>query len=128
MYPHERSLVEQLKGQPFALIGVNSDGDIDKLKEIIKEKNLTWRSFRNDEGVDGKISEMWGIRGWPTVFIIDAEGVIRWTGHGANDKMIEKCLAEIGHEVEITHEDEEDDDDDDKKDDEEKKDKKDADK
>lgn len=124
MYPHERSLVEQLKGQPFALIGVNSDGDIDELKEIIKEKNLTWRSFRNDEGVDGKISELWGIQGWPTVFIIDAEGVIRWSGHGTNDKMIEECLAEIGHEVEISHESEEDEDEDDEKDEEKKKDKK----
>lgn len=120
MYPHERSLVKQLKGQPFALIGVNSDGDIDELKKIIKKKNLTWRSFQNDEGVDGTISDMWGIQGWPTVFIIDAEGVIRWSGHGANDKMIEKCLAEIGHEVEIAHEDE--DDDDDKKKDDKKKD------
>ncbi len=33
MYPHERSLVEKLEGKPFALIGINSDLDRDKIKE-----------------------------------------------------------------------------------------------
>jgi len=112
MYPHERSLVKQLAGKPFALIGVNSDGDIDKLKETIKTKNLTWRSFQNDEGTDGVISDMWGIKGWPTVFLIDTEGVIRWTDHSSDgmDEMITTLLAEAGHEVEIVHEEEEEDD------------------
>ena len=114
MYPHERSLVKQLAGKPFALIGVNSDDDIDELKEIIKEKNLTWRSFQNEAGVDGTISDMWGIAGWPTIFLIDAEGVIRWTDHSSNgmDDMITELLAEIGHEVVIAHESEEEDEDD----------------
>ena len=111
MYPHERSLVKQLAGKPFALIGVNSDNDIEQLKEIIKEKNLTWRSFQNQAGVDGPISEMWGIAGWPTIFLIDAEGVIRWTDHSSNgmDEMITELLGEIGHKVVISHEPEEED-------------------
>ena len=114
MYPHERSLVKQLAGKPFALIGVNSDGDIDELKEIIKKKNLTWRSFQNDEGVDGTISDMWGIQGWPTIFLIDAEGVIRWTDHSSAgmDDMITELLGEIGHEVVISHPEEEEEDED----------------
>jgi len=36
MYPHERSLVKKLEGKPFALIGINSDTDRDKIKERIK--------------------------------------------------------------------------------------------
>jgi len=122
MYPHERSLVKQLAGKPFALVGVNSDRNLDEIRKTIKEKNLSWRSFQNEEGVDGKISEMWGIQGWPTIFILDAKGVIRWTGHGGDfDSVIEECLAEIGHKVELKHGEEDDDDDDDDK---EKKDKK----
>ena len=38
MYPHERSLVEEYKDRPFALIGVNSDRDREKLKEVLEEK------------------------------------------------------------------------------------------
>jgi hypothetical protein len=108
MYPHERSLVKQLANQPFALIGVNSDDDVEQLRETIKEKNITWRSFQNQEGSEGVISENWAIQGWPTIFILDAEGVIRWTGHGGDiNAEITKLLAEMGHEVVLVDEAEE---------------------
>ena len=41
MYPHERSLVKRLKDKPFALIGVNSDADLDELREVRVDKELT---------------------------------------------------------------------------------------
>ena len=49
-----------------------------------------------------------GFKVGPTIFIIDAEGVIRWSGHGPDfDPIIEELLAEMGHEVTIVHEPEE---------------------
>jgi hypothetical protein len=108
MYPHERSLVKQLAGKPFAIIGVNSDKDLDVLKERIKEENISWRSFRNDEGTDGVISENWAVAGWPMVYILDEKGTIRWKGHGGPiDDVITELLGEMGHKVSIVHEDEE---------------------
>lgn len=108
MYPHERSLVKQLANQPFALIGVNSDDDLEVIREVVKEKNISWRSFQNEEGSEGTISEVWGIKGWPTIFILDEKGVIRWKGHSGDiDTEITKLLAEMGHEVTLIHEEEE---------------------
>ena len=107
MYPHERSLVKQLADKPFAIVGVNSDRDVDVLKEVVKKKNLTWRSFQNEKGVDGKISEMWAIQGWPTIFILDEKGTFRFKGHGGDiDGVITKLLGEMGHEVKLVHDDE----------------------
>ena len=101
MYPHERSLVKQLADEPFALIGVNSDRDLDKIREIVKEKNLTWRSFQNDGGEES-ISDLWRIQGWPTLFVLDSDGKIRYKGHGGDfDSVIETCLAEMGRKVAI---------------------------
>ena len=57
MYPHERSLVNRLKDAPFALLGVNSDRDRDRLKEVLKEKNLTWRSWWDGGSPQGPIGE-----------------------------------------------------------------------
>ena len=37
MYPHERSLVEEMKDKPFALVGVNSDRTIERAKKAIAE-------------------------------------------------------------------------------------------
>ena len=79
MYPHERSLVKRLKDKPFALIGVNSDRDLDKLRKVRVKKQLTWRSFWNgSEGTRGPISQLWGVRGWPTIYVLDKDGVIRF--------------------------------------------------
>ena len=115
MYPHERSLVKQLAGKPFALIGVNSDRDRERTKEIIEEKKLNWRSFWNGGSTSGPISTKWNVSGWPTVYIVDTEGVIRYKGHGRGiDEVIEKCLKEAMVDVKIKHGDE--DEDEDKKD------------
>ena len=96
MYPHERSLVKRMQGRPFALVGVNSDRDLDKLRKTVQEKELTWRSFWNGpEGTGGPISSLWNVRGWPTIYIIDHKGVI----HAKNkrgeelDKVLDKLVA-----------------------------------
>ena len=83
MIPHERSLVQKWKDRPFALIGVNSDGtDTEEgLKKFLEQKEkmgVTWRSFRN-ESTDPSISDTWRVQGWPTLYFIDHEGVIRHT-------------------------------------------------
>ena len=104
MYPHERSLVEKLADKPFALIGVNSDKDLDEIRETVKEKNLTWRSFWNGpKGTSGPISTEWKVQGWPTIYLLDAEGRIRFKNLRGEelDSAISKLLAEIGHEVDL---------------------------
>src|SRR3954468_4519984 len=91
MYPHELSLVKRLEGKPFTIIGVNSDTDKDKLKETLKEEKITWRSFWNGEkGTGGPISKEWNVRGWPTLYLIDADGVIRHKFLGSpGDKVLD---------------------------------------
>lgn len=97
MYPHERSLVQRMKDKPFALLGVNSDRDLDKIRKICVEKELTWRSFWNGpEGTGGPISSLWNVRGWPTIYIIDHKGVIRDKNKRgeALDEVVEQLVAE----------------------------------
>ncbi len=108
MYPHERSLVKQLADKPFALIGVNSDRDREKLKDVMKEKDITWRSFWNGGSTGGPISTKWNVRGWPTIYVVDAKGVIRYKGVRGDkmDAALEELLGEAGVEVKITHDDE----------------------
>jgi len=100
MYPHERSLVKKLTDKPFALVGVNSDKDLDELKKVLEEEKITWRSFWNGkDGTGGPISTEWNVHGWPTLFIIDHKGVIRhkYLGSPGDEKLdaaIEKLVAE----------------------------------
>jgi hypothetical protein len=77
MYPHERSLVKKLEEKPFVLLGVNSDGDKDKLKERMKEEKITWRSWWDGGDTNGPIASKFKVHGWPTLYIVDHRGVIR---------------------------------------------------
>jgi hypothetical protein len=98
MYEHERSLVKRLEGKPFALIGVNSDEDREELKKVLVDKKLTWRSFWNGGSTNGPISREWKVTGWPSIWVIDANGVIRnrnVRGHDM-DAAVDKLLAEMG--------------------------------
>ena len=76
MYPHERSLVKRLEGQPFALLGVNSDSR-ERLRRAMKKENITWRSWWDGGNTSGPIAKAWNVKGWPTIYVLDAKGVLR---------------------------------------------------
>jgi len=97
MYPHERSLVKRLEGKPFALIGVNSDRDKEELKKVLEKENITWRSFWNGGSTNGPISNAYRVRGWPTIYVLDAQGVIRYRDvrGEAMDRAVDELLKEM---------------------------------
>ena len=86
------------------LLGVNSDKDVNVALKYVKEKGINWRSFwAGEDGVQGPIPVKWNIETWPSTFVIDAKGVIRYRDIRGDemDQAITKLLAEIDHEVEI---------------------------
>lgn len=76
MYPHERSFVKKIQDKPVVLLGVNSDKDRQELKKVFEKEQITWRSWL-DGKPNGPIASRWHVQGWPAIYIIDAEGVIR---------------------------------------------------
>ena len=100
MYPHERSLVERMKDKPFALLGINSDPK-ERLLETIKREKMTWRSWWDGGDTRGPIASKWNVRGWPTIYVLDAKGVIRYKNvrGKAMDEAVDTLLAEMDPEV-----------------------------
>jgi uncharacterized protein (TIGR03067 family) len=97
MYEQKRSLVANMADRPFAVVGVNSDRDRNALKAILAQERISWRSFWNGPGgTAGQISKAWNIRGWPTLFLIDQEGVIRnnWVGSPGR-AIMEKAIDDL---------------------------------
>ena len=125
-------MVERLKAEPFALLGINSDGDRDvskklseeeknaikglgapegqsidairrgdekvieklgasgpalkkkvfeidlaNLQSILEKQNITWRQAVLGT-TRGALPAKWNVQGWPTIYILDAKGVIRF--------------------------------------------------
>lgn len=72
--PQIRDLHEKLKDQPFTVVGVNSD-PLPELQQFLKAESVPWRNFA-DESSTGPISSIWNIRNWPTLILLDDQGVI----------------------------------------------------
>jgi hypothetical protein len=100
MYPHERSLVKRLEGKPFALLGINSDPDKEKLMQAMEKEQITWRSWW-DQTTSGPISTAWNVHGWPTIYVLDHKGVIRYKNvrGEAMDKAVDTLLQEMEDKV-----------------------------
>lgn len=97
LVPHEREIVTRLKDRKFALLGVNSDVDRTKLKAAMEREKITWRSFWcGAKGPEGPIPTAWNVTGWPTLYVLDHNGVIRAKQAMGKtlDKVVDKLVAE----------------------------------
>ena len=80
-YPYHRLLLELYKDRPFALLGVSSDTDQETAKKAKAERGLSYRMWWDGDATkktEGPIASAWGIGGWPTVYVIDRRGTIRF--------------------------------------------------
>ena len=80
-YPYERLLLELYKTWPFAIVGVDSDADRDVARQAMTDRGLTYRAWWDGylpDNTGGPIATTWDVTGWPTVYVIDGTGVIRF--------------------------------------------------
>jgi thiol-disulfide isomerase/thioredoxin len=96
MIPHERKLVGRLKDKPFALVSVSFDEKKETLTKFLESNKMPWTHWWN--GQTGMINKELGISSFPTIYVLDSKGVIRYKGvrGGAMDWAVEKLLDEMG--------------------------------
>jgi len=98
--PFLKSLVERHKDEPFAILGINTDDSKEDYLEQKASFGVTWRSaWQGGMGGKDAISSRWAVTAFPTKFLLDAKGVIRYTdsqlhGEKSIEAAIEKLLAE----------------------------------
>ncbi len=96
LIPHERALLERFKDQPFAIVGVNGDREPDALAKALAKTPIPWRSFRDERPGGNFISGEWKVAGWPTLYLIDHQGIIRhkWVG-APGDEILEREIGRL---------------------------------
>jgi len=77
MIPHEKALVKRLENEPFVLFGINTDEDPDKFREDCVKEGVNWPNLFQGS-TDGPVPRQWGVSGYPTIYVVDADGVIRY--------------------------------------------------
>lgn len=94
MIPHERQMVEKFAKRPIVLLGINSDESRSALKKIVNEQRITWPNIHDGKPPKaGAIANKWNIHGWPTIFLIDHRGVIRY--RDLEEDKLEKSIEEL---------------------------------
>jgi thiol-disulfide isomerase/thioredoxin len=98
--PHERELVEKYKGRPFAMLGVDCNEPKEVAAKVMESERITWPNWHDGED-SGPIADLYHVSGFPTVFVIDANGQIRSTrSHGDGlAKLVEQLVVEAEGET-----------------------------
>jgi thiol-disulfide isomerase/thioredoxin len=91
MIPHERKMVDKFKGKPFALISISVDEEKDTLTDFLKETKMPWEHWWN--GPSGGIIKDWDVHFFPTIYVLDAKGVIRYKH--LRDKELEEAVEKL---------------------------------
>jgi thiol-disulfide isomerase/thioredoxin len=98
MVPHERAMVTRFEGKPFALLGINGDQDRDTAKRAVREEQINWRSWSDAGAKNEPISKTWNVRGWPTGYVIDHNGIIRYKN--LRGRELEEAVEQLLQEAE----------------------------
>jgi hypothetical protein len=89
-----KSSLAELKGQPFELISISGDEKLDTLTNFLKTESMPWTHWWN--GNQGGIMDDWSIKYFPTIYVIDKKGVIRFKDVREEElsKAVKSLLAE----------------------------------
>ena len=104
-YPYQRAMLDHLfEEEDVALLGVNSDAELETIVEAKKEERLGYRTWWDGHSqpdaeivaAEGPIATEWGVYGWPTIFVLDQDGVILHVNKrgGALIETIDKLVME----------------------------------
>jgi peroxiredoxin len=80
-YPYLRELIDRYDRSPVAVLGVDSGRDRAQARRVKVDQRLTFRAWWDGGGprhTDGPIATAWNVVGWPTVYVLDPQGVIRF--------------------------------------------------
>ena len=89
--PNVIKAYEKHHDKGFEIIGVSLDQDETKLKNFIKDKNMTWAQYFDGKGWQNKLAQTYGIQSIPATFLLDGSGKI--IGRDLRGENLEQALA-----------------------------------
>ena len=93
MIPHERTLAKRLKDKPFVLISVSAYKEKKALTEFLKKEDMPWVHWW-DNGPKSEVIETYRVQAFPTLYLIDHEGIIRhrWLFGAPEDRELDAAI------------------------------------
>ena len=77
----------------FEIIGISLDRDRTRLEEFIEKRNMPWPQYFDGKGWKNEISTGFGIHSIPSTFLLDGQGIVRYTN--LRGSSLEQAVADI---------------------------------
>lgn len=87
-----RRLNEKLAGKPFTILTVDMAETPQEVSAFLKEVNLDFTVLMDR---DGKALKQWKVFAFPTSFLVDAEGKIRYAVFGTTEWDEAEAVAKV---------------------------------
>ncbi len=88
--PHMNDLYGRYSPKGLRIIGLSLDKDYSSLVKFVNERNIKY-PIAQDNGTDAR----YGVYGIPAAILVDASGLVVWTGHPSQDDLEEAILRVI---------------------------------
>ncbi len=72
--PHVKAAYAKYHAKGFEIVGISLDHDLARLKEFTKAQGMPWPQYFDGKGWGNLISTKYGIRGIPTMWLVDKNG------------------------------------------------------
>ncbi len=92
------ALVRRLAGRPFAYLGINCDENRAVVQRVVSRQGLNWRSWFDGGSEGGRIQQKWQIDAFPTTYVLDHKGIIRFKG--VRGEKLEEAVSALLRECE----------------------------
>jgi peroxiredoxin len=97
-YPYERLMLELYERWPFTLLAVETGSSRERVRAARVAQNLRYRAWWDEPDDDGQgpIAAAWRVSGFPSGYVIDGKGVIRFVDLRHEDllKAVRQVLTE----------------------------------
>ena len=93
--PRIQPLYEKYKDQGFQIVTIDGLNMTEEALKFIEENELTFTFLETGEGEENVVRNVFGVRSYPSTFIIDSEGKVRYFHLGFSPGDEEKIEKEI---------------------------------
>lgn len=93
--PHLKTTYAKYHDKGFDIVGISFDRDRSALQSVVQGMDIPWPQYFEDSQDGHQFGLKFGIRHYPSMWLVDRKGVIRFISAGQDmDKKIETLLAE----------------------------------
>lgn len=75
-FPYIQDIYEEMKGEGFTILAIEISGDRNRAETFMQDEGITFMNVYDPGGRIGR--ELYGVYAYPTTFLIDREGIIRY--------------------------------------------------